>query len=461
MKAKFISTPIIVLAFFFVTACSDSSSGTSSDDSRELKQYSNQLLNLPTNQRRVDEGFWNNALYNVWQGIKARNIDGYGTGLIHRPKSETPGDAVSEGVGYGMLVSLFSNDQETFNKIWEAGNSHMWGSCYYNWQVGPTGRVIGRGAATDAEEDIALSLIFADKLVKAGKWSEYSSPTAGAYIDHAKKIMNCMWSTEQITSSGIIAPGAGWGGNDFVNPGYFSPAWYKIFAEYDSDHNWKSVVDQSYSILANSVGYEFGLIPDWMTPAGGFAGSGLGYNAYGDGLYCFKDAIRSLWRVAIDAVWFDEPRAISLLTNAMNFINSKGGAPAANFYQTDGNLVPAEDIWDTWNDGATPRPRQEHSHLTIGMWATAAVAAGSDDDLKSFSTEMAKFYDGEGKDYFGNAVDPLGGTEDTLHNEMYFDQFLAWFGASMMSGAFLNVVDAIDHPQTNAGSIYTDLSYED
>ena len=30
---------------------------------------------------------------------------------------------------------------------------------------------------------------------------------------------------------------------------------------------------------------------------------------------------------------------------------------------------------------------------------------------------------------------------------MYFDQFLAWFGTSMMSGAFVNVVDAIDNPK--------------
>ena len=30
---------------------------------------------------------------------------------------------------------------------------------------------------------------------------------------------------------------------------------------------------------------------------------------------------------------------------------------------------------------------------------------------------------------------------------MYFDQFLAWFGASMMSGTFVNVIDAIDNPK--------------
>ena len=280
---------ILLFAFssLLLSACSsDNSSGADETDKKtELKEFSNSLLDLTSDQRTVDEGYWKNALSNVWEGIKKRNIEPYGTGLIHRPKSEKPGDAVSEGVGYGMLTALFANDQKTFNSIWEAGNTYMWSSCFYNWQVSKTGSVLGRGAATDAEEDVALALVFADKLVKAGKWKDYSSEERGSYLDHAKRIMNCMWSTKQITSWGTVAPGAGWGGEDFVNPGYFSPAWYKIFAQYDSSHNWLQVVDRSYEILGNSVGYSYGLIPDWMTPSGGNAGAGLGYNAYGGGPY--------------------------------------------------------------------------------------------------------------------------------------------------------------------------------
>ena len=421
--------------------------------------FSYAVLDLPSAQPKVDASYWNAALDSTWQGMIRRNIEPYsaGAGLIHRPKSETPGDAVSEGVGYGMLVALYANDQASFNKMWEKASEIMWNGDYHDWHMDPSGNIPmgGQGAATDAEEDIALALIFADKLVSAGKWTAYTSPFLNkTYAEQAQKLLDKMWDTKQIRSEGIVAPGAGWGGYEFVNPGYFSPAWYKVFEKFDqSDANrWKTAVDKSYEIISKSPGYSMGMVPDWMTPEGGWVGSeGLGYNAYFESRAFFKDAIRILWRVAIDAIWFDESRAKDFLKNALKFINDKGGPSAANFYQIEkaGELLPAEDKWKEFNDSkneSTWRYRREHSHLTIGMWATAAIAVGEAADRIAFSEEMAKFY--EGGDYFGLANDTSAALEDTLHNEMYFDQFLAWFGTSLMSGLFVNVVDAIDNPKT-------------
>ena len=64
------------------------------------------VLEIPNTQPKVGAEVWKPILDKTWEGIKKRNIQPYGTGLIHRPKSETPGDAVSEGVGYGMLLAL-------------------------------------------------------------------------------------------------------------------------------------------------------------------------------------------------------------------------------------------------------------------------------------------------------------------------------------------------------------------
>ena len=415
------------------------------------------ILDIPNAQPKVDASYWKAALDSTWQGMIRRNIQPFsaGAGLIHRPKSEKPGDAVSEGVGYGMLVALYANDQNSFNKMWDAANEKMWNGSYHDWQMDPSGNIVGKGAATDAEEDIALALIFADKLVSAGKWQSYTSSKLGkSYAEQAQVILDKMWETKQIRSEGNVAPGADWGGYDFVNPGDFSPAWYKVFHEFDKNDSarWTRAIDKSYEIISKSPGYSMGMVPDWMTPDGGWVGSaGLGYNAYFESKAFFKDAIRILWRVAMDAVWFDEDRAKTFLNNALKFINEKGGAAASNFYQIEkaGELLPADDKWKEFNnekDSTTWRYRREHSHLTIGMWSTAATAVGKSEDRIAFSEEMAKFY--EGGDYFGLAKDTSAALEDTLHNEMYFDQFLAWFGVALMSGTFVNVVDAIDNPQT-------------
>jgi hypothetical protein len=201
------------------------------------------------------------------------------------------------------------------------------------------------------------------------------------------------------------------------------------------------------------------MVSDWSDHNGNPGGGG--YNTYANGRAFFKDAIRILWRIANDYIWFKEPRAKTFLENSLAFINSKGGPSAANFYQLDapnkGELLPANDKWTQFNNennSNTWRWRREHSHLTIGQWLTVAMAVGSNEEKVAWSKEMGKFYDLENKaDFFGLATDTTGGLEDTLHNEMYFDQFLAWFGVSLMSGTWVNVVDLLDNPVDNSNGI--------
>jgi len=123
-------------------------------------------------------------------------------------------------------------------------------------------------------------------------------------------------------------------------------------------------------------------------------------------------------------------------------------------------LVPAGDKWFEFNgktDSSTWRYRQEHSHLTIAMWATAAMAVGTNEDKIAFSKELSRYYEHDSSaTFFGLITDTTGNLEDTLHNEMYFDQFLAWFGASLMSGVFNNVIENLDNPKTNETGIVYD-----
>ncbi len=394
------------------------------------------LLPFPSPLPKVETPY-DSILLKTWEGIKKRNVDPYEIKMIHRPYSESPGDAVSEGIGYGMILALYCNDQQYFNLIWDAGESNLYDSEYnrYNWRIHPDNRV-EPGAATDADQDIALCLIFADQLVKKNVWNEHTSPKGATYAKRANDLINNIWNT-MVEDGKYLKPGDSWGGKDQLNPGYFAPAFYRVFDEFEEqDHNWKGLIDECYNIIAKSEGYPKGLISDFTNSEGEPVAAG--YNTYAESRHLYKDAIRIYWRLGTDYLWYGEPRAKTFLKNAIDFIETP---EKANFFQIDGNVVPETDSFTLGND--VPRPRAEHSHLTIGMWACAAIAVGDSGLARAFSDELLKYYE-PGADYWGKSTDP--NNEDTLHNEMYFDQFLAWFGASMLSGVFTNIWDDMKDP---------------
>ncbi|MDO5575558.1 MAG: glycosyl hydrolase family 8 [Fibrobacter sp.] len=380
---------------------------------------------------------YDSILLKTWEGIKKRNVDPYDIKMIHRPYSESPGDAVSEGVGYGMILALYCNDQDYFNKIWDAGEEHLWNdeAKSYNWRIHLDGNV-EFGAATDAEEDVAAMLIFADLLVQKGLWKSHTSPLGATYSQRANDLVNNIWNA-MVEDGKYLKPGDGWGGKDLLNPGYFAPAYYRIFDEFEEhEHDWNGLIDECYNIIEKSSGYPLGLIPDFMNADG--EPKAAGYNTYAESRYLYKDAIRVYWRIGTDFLWYGEPRAEVFLNNALAFIKSP---EKSNFYQLDGTVVPDTDSFILGNE--VERPRAEHSHLTVGMWACAAIAVGDSSVAEAFSDRLLSFYE-TGADYWGRSSDPDG--EDTLHNEMYFDQFLAWFGASMLSGTFSNIWEIMKDP---------------
>jgi endo-1,4-beta-D-glucanase Y len=367
------------------------------------------------------------ALNNTWLGLKERNIDKYEIKLIHRPYSEFPNDAVSEGVGYGLILALYQNDQEYFDLILENAETFMWNGKFYDWNIDEYGNKINVGAATDAEQDIAFSLIMADQRVQLGEWREHFNPN---YRERFQEIINNMWDLRMISENNHLAPGAGWGGDEFQNPGYFAPAWYRIFQKYDNiDHNWDALISNCYSTILNNVGFEKGLIPDWTTPSGNYFEGSLGYNNYGNGKYLYKDAIRIFWRIGTDYLWFQSEDAKTFLTNALNFIKSKGNESACNFYTMEGDLLPNEDEW-IFAGGLKTRSRREHSPLTIGMWSIVPKVL-NDSIWFNFKDELLSFYIPD--ELFWGKTAEIDSVENVEKNELYFDQFMAWFGGIILN----------------------------
>ncbi len=391
---------------------------------------------------RIADSRLDSALARTARGIILNNVDFYTDGLVHRPNSEEPGDAVSEGQAYGMIVALYAGDQANFDRIWDAAEKTMWSeeAKLYNWRVGAKGGLIGTGMATDADQDIALMLLFADSLAKKGVWKAHTSPKSASYKKRALDIINSIWNSA-VEEGKYLAPGAGWGGKAFVNPGYFSPASYKIFAQVDPNHDWKGVVDQCYRTLSLSPGVGKGLLPDWMVPDGTYYNGSLGYNAFRSGKAMYKDAIRVHWRLAMDWLWFGDARAKTWLDSATAFIVSPD---RANFYTMDGLVLP---VTDTFTLGSgEKRSRREYSELTVGMWACAPFVSKGPIESKPWAEALLKFAP-ETTGLWGKTSDAtLPDLDGSTPNEEYFEQFLAWFGCATLAGRFSNIWEDLDDP---------------
>ncbi|HTC21081.1 MAG TPA: glycosyl hydrolase family 8, partial [bacterium] len=165
---------------------------------------------------------------------------------------------VSEGIGYGMLIAVMMNDQKLFNGLWAYALQYMPdtdGSFLMNWMINSTGGVTGNNAATDADEDMCMALLMADKVW--GSTGNYN------YRSNFQNMLNAIWSREVDVN-----------GNAFVNPGdafsspvyssYMTPQWYNCWNESGIDannHNWASITNWVYNTYYGS-NYSNGFVPD-------------------------------------------------------------------------------------------------------------------------------------------------------------------------------------------------------
>jgi len=277
-------------------------------------------------------------LTDSWNAYKGYQIISYGQVIDTFNSDRT----TSEGQSYAMLRSVWMNDKETFDGVWSWTKDHMQfreNDALLSWLWEKKSNEYVQSdfeAATDADEDIALALLFAYK--------KFGDPK---YLEEAKEIIGDIWNYEVVSINGgnyLVANTRAQRANSyFVNPSYFSPAAYRIFAEVDPTHDWMSVVDSSYDILeALSIrSDELSLPSDWilLDATTGAISSATEYfgptaNTYG------YDAFRVMWRIALDSVWHNEPRARIYLQKYQNFFNTewKEGR-LASVYTTEGMPV--------------------------------------------------------------------------------------------------------------------------
>lgn len=235
------------------------------------------------------------------------------------------GITTSEGQSYALLRAVWQNDQPAFDRVWNWTKNNLQGPAgtfAWKWGTDSAGvqKVLDAGSAADADTDIALALLFASK-----QWPGQD------YLAQAQKVLSGIWDTEVRSFAGsyYLVPG-NWAKNKsllVINPSYLSPYAYRIFAAADPAHPWQDLISSSYHLLEGCTLARLekpasgGLPPDWcgMDAAGNF--SQISESGLTSTNYSF-DALRVNWRIALDYLWFSEPRAQEYLAGPGKFFAS-------------------------------------------------------------------------------------------------------------------------------------------
>jgi endoglucanase len=200
-----------------------------------------------------------------------------------------------------MLRAFWMRDKATFDKTYQWAKDNLQiprGDHLFSWKWGQrpdnTWGALDKTSATDADQDIALALVLAS--------AEWKDPN---YLNDAKLILSEIWDrlTVQTPLGRILLPGD-WPqqGRKFqINPSYFAPYAYRVFAEVDKDHEWSEVLDSSYEILSRSVAQaDTHLPPDWVQLSMDNDNIALYTEAQDERSDFGYEAIRVYWRVGLD-----------------------------------------------------------------------------------------------------------------------------------------------------------------
>jgi len=231
---------------------------------------------------------------------------------------------VSEGIGYGMLLAFFNMDDDAFIRMWNytkafraySGRQLMpWITKSFHWLE------VDNSSATDADEDIATALILM-----------YYRTGNQLFLQDALTIVKAIWDLEVNPATKLVYSGDQdlWkGANPVYNLSYFSPVAMRLFAMVDPDptHDWTGVLNAMYAYMQQVQAAGTGVFPDWSDATGNAANPPNGAAGSGPGSYTWysfnKESVRIPWRIAWDYYWFQDARALDILTKLNAFISAK------------------------------------------------------------------------------------------------------------------------------------------
>ncbi|MDR2963271.1 MAG: hypothetical protein LBU90_06550 [Bacteroidales bacterium] len=241
---------------------------------------------------------------------------------------------VSEGIGYGLVISAYMNNKSDFDKLLNYYRARLNERGFMNWEYFDCDTGDNqKNAAADADLDVAIALMAA-----MVQWGD------AQYKKELDALLSAFEKYYFVNCDGVLVlkPGDMFGSCTCTNPSYYSPAYYRAFARYaetqknkKSAQFWEKVVNDTYIVLLRHAHPYTGLIFAWTNAEGGDP-TDCGYQVAGSGTYnSFQyDACRMPWRIATDYVWWGDSRAKQVSQRLTNFVNE----PVWQHKESDGTL---------------------------------------------------------------------------------------------------------------------------
>lgn len=321
---------------------------------------------------------------------------------------------VSEAHGYGMLLTVMMAGKDPEAKVIFDGMLRYFhdhpaasdpGLMAWNQVTGCSNAttVQGENSATDGDLDIGYALLLADKA--------WGSAGAFNYRAEARKVLAAILDKE--VSGDVLLIGdwakAGDGGTyaATTRASDFMVSHFKAFADATDEPRWLAIRDRIYATISSVVSRyssETGLMPDFVVgmPNDPAPAPSMFLEGDNDGNYSWNSG-RYPWRIALDYLLYNEPRAKIALTPLTAWAQraTRGDPRAfADTYQLDGSTHPG------------------HGTNSMAYVPMLGVAAMLDPANQSWldaiwadatSTSLAD------EDYFGNTLKLLGMVAMTGH----------------------------------------------
>jgi oligosaccharide reducing-end xylanase len=267
-------------------------------------------------------------------------------------------DVRSEGMSYGLMLAVQLDKRTEFDHLWRWAKAHMYHAdgprCgYFAWQCRFDGTQIDPGSASDGEEWMAMSLLFA-----ANRWG--SAPLDGGidYAAEAQALLDAMRCSDRgdgitaIFDAGrkqvVFSPTTE--ASRITDPSYHLPFYYELWARWDRSEAgrryWAECAVESRAFFRRAAHPQTGLMSEYAHFDGRPVDGEKGAFQY--------DAWRTLAHVALDHAWFAaDPWQREQSDRVLRFLKSQGSF-IPDRYTLEGTPISTDD--------------------SIGLFAMAAAA---------------------------------------------------------------------------------------